>query len=104
MTEPIQESQMATKSTKSSKSNKSAKSAAKSPKAAAKVPAKATTKAKAVAAAKPVAKRETPYRVGSCYQAVVDGLTSLGLGKIHSWDVIVPAVVKALGDNAKTFK
>ncbi len=46
---------------------------------------------------------ENPYREGGSYHAVVSGLRSLGLNRLHSFDAIVPAVRKAMGSAYKAF-
>jgi hypothetical protein len=43
-----------------------------------------------------------PYRVGSCYHAVVEALRNLGMNKMHSFEKIVPEVKDEM-NAAKTF-
>src|SRR5947207_1729941 len=44
-----------------------------------------------------------PYRVGGGYWASVEALRTLGMGKLHDFAKIVPAVQKAMGENFKEF-
>lgn len=46
---------------------------------------------------------QNPYRVGGSYWASVDALTSLGIGQMHPFAEIVPAVRKAMGEKWKAF-
>ncbi len=83
----------------------------KAPKAAKKI-IKATSKAKVAAAAKAEPKKAekvivstNPYRVGGGYWSSVEALRALGVGKMHAFDAIIPAVIKAMGAEAfKAFK
>src|SRR5690349_15505161 len=42
-----------------------------------------------------------PYRPGSCYQAIIDALRKLGIGKFHDWEKIVSAVELPKGFKTK---
>src|SRR5687768_3019221 len=44
-----------------------------------------------------------PFRVGKSYWAVTEGMLALGIGKMHPFAEIVPAIKKAMGDNWKMF-
>lgn len=55
------------------------------------------------AAGKPTSGFQNPYRVGGSYWASVDALASLGIGQMHAFAEIVPAVKKSMGDNWKIF-
>jgi hypothetical protein len=39
---------------------------------------------------------QNPYRVGGGYWAAVEALRSLGMGKLHSFEKIVPAIIKLM--------
>lgn len=55
------------------------------------------------AAKKPQGDSLNPYRAGGAYWASVEGLKALGMGQMHPFDQIVPAVRKQMGDNWKAF-
>ena len=44
-----------------------------------------------------------PYRRGSSYWAIVEALRTLGDGKLHSFDAIIPVVHKAMAEGWQTF-
>lgn len=45
--------------------------------------------------------KQSPYRVGSCYMAIIDALRRLGIGRVHSWDKIVSTVELPKGFKSK---
>jgi hypothetical protein len=48
--------------------------------------------------------RQTPYRLGSVYQAIIEALRRLGTNQWHSFDKIIPAIAEKMGSRAKSFK
>ncbi len=44
-----------------------------------------------------------PYRVGGSYWAAAEALQALGVGKMHPFDKIVPAVKRVMGEQWKAF-
>jgi hypothetical protein len=46
---------------------------------------------------------QNPYRAGGSYWASVEALTALGVGEMHPFAEIVPAVKKAMGEAWKAF-
>jgi hypothetical protein len=76
-------SKASAKRSKTAKATRGASKAAKGPKADPKAP-------------KPQSGPEAAYRVGGGYWASVVGLRSLGVGKMHPFAKIVPAVRKAM--------
>ena len=88
------------------KTTKTAKSSRKPQKAASKS-AKVGKAAKASPAANDaqMPNQLNPYRVGGGYWASVEALRTLGVGKMHAFDLIIPAVIRAMGtDGFKAFK
>lgn len=55
------------------------------------------------ATGKPTSGSLNPYRVGGAYWASVEALTALGVGKMHPFAEIVPAVKRAMAQNWKAF-
>jgi hypothetical protein len=73
----------------------------------AKQPKVSKAKAKAAtpqdAAGKPQSDALNPYRAGGSYWASVQALKTLGIGKMHPFADIVPAVKRVMGEHWKTF-
>jgi hypothetical protein len=80
----------------SKKATSKSQSRAKQPKVS-----KAATPQNAVG--KPLGDSLNPYRVGGSYWASVKALKALGIGKMHPFAELVPAVKRVMGEHWKTF-
>jgi hypothetical protein len=92
---------------KKRKSKKAAKKATSKTHGREKQPKVSKSKAKVtaaqIAAGKPQSDSQNPFRAGGSYWSSVEALKVLGIGKMHPFSKIVPAVKRVMGEHWKTF-